>query len=161
MQPKEVTAHSLSSLAKSSVSPVCTSTLEFVRIVMLAGVLQKVCFQWLKTLLCVNKWQNTENDTLWKIPMHVWTMLRSVRLFVNNSSWIFDENNCLVWLAATERQTWTPYRCNHTTKNLLTFSGSTPMSSQNFSMPSGPTTSSQPVTDRHSVKPHITSFALA
>lgn len=31
----------------------------------------------------------------------------------------------------------------------LTFSGSTPMSSQNFSMPSGPTTSSQPVFDRH------------
>lgn len=32
---------------------------------------------------------------------------------------------------------------------LLTFSGSTPMSSQNFSMPSGPTTSSQPILIRH------------
>lgn len=35
------------------------------------------------------------------------------------------------------------------TKLGLTFSGSTPMSSQNFSMPSGPTTSSQPIFDRH------------
>lgn len=32
--------------------------------------------------------------------------------------------------------------------NLHTFSGSTPMSSQNFSMPSGPTTSSQPGLDK-------------
>lgn len=33
------------------------------------------------------------------------------------------------------------------------------MSSQNFSMPSGPTTSSQPILGRQSVKPHIASIA--